>query len=57
MGKSNRIQKYFGEDDFYVLTPLPEEPQQGEKCCGKHKGCTRIPDDARRIRGIKGRKK
>lgn len=31
----------------------PKEKKEEEECCGKHKNCKRIPDDARRIRGIK----
>lgn len=59
MSKS-KVQKYFDEDDFYVLVPLPEDreisAQREKECCGKHKKCERV-SDARRIPTIKGGKK
>lgn len=40
--RTQRTQKYFSEDDFYILTPPPKSartPQHGKKCCGEHKNC------------------
>lgn len=49
-----------GKGDFFTLTSEDEyyqdPPQDGKKCCGKHKRCKRV-SDAQRITVIKGGKK